>query len=54
MWDKGSLHQTIEAKITDYQMIVVANREPYQHRYAGDERSNAYARPAAWPRRSTR
>ena len=36
MWDKASLHDLIESKMTDYQMIVVANREPYVHRYVGD------------------
>ena len=37
MWDKASLHELIRTKLTDYQVIVVANREPYQHRYAGDD-----------------
>jgi alpha,alpha-trehalose-phosphate synthase [UDP-forming] len=37
MWDKSSLHDLIETKMTDYQMIVVANREPYIHRFAGEE-----------------
>ena len=54
MWDKASLHDLIETKMTDYQMIVVANREPYIHRYAGDDRSSACVRPVAWPRPSTR
>jgi alpha,alpha-trehalose-phosphate synthase [UDP-forming] len=36
MWDKASLHDLITTKMTDYQMIVVANREPYIHRFAGD------------------
>jgi alpha,alpha-trehalose-phosphate synthase [UDP-forming] len=36
MWDKASLHELIATKMTDYQMIVVANREPYVHRFAGD------------------
>jgi len=36
MWDKASLHDLIANKMTDYQMIVVANREPYIHRFAGD------------------
>jgi alpha,alpha-trehalose-phosphate synthase [UDP-forming] len=35
MWDKASLHDLIEAKITDHPMIVVANREPYIHNYEG-------------------
>jgi len=36
MWDKASLHDLIATKMTDYQMIVVANREPYIHKFAGD------------------
>jgi trehalose 6-phosphate synthase len=36
MWDKASLHDLIANKMTDYQVIVVANREPYIHRYADD------------------
>ena len=35
MWDKASLHDLIATRLRDYQMIVVANREPYQHRFAG-------------------
>ena len=27
---------SLTTKMTDYQMIVVANREPYIHRFAGD------------------
>jgi trehalose-6-phosphate synthase len=33
MWNKSSLHDLIETKLTDYQIIVVANREPYVHRF---------------------
>ena len=33
MWDKASLHELITTKLTNFQVIVVANREPYQHRY---------------------
>jgi trehalose 6-phosphate synthase len=36
MWNKASLHDLIDTKMTDYQMIVVANREPYIHRFVGD------------------
>jgi alpha,alpha-trehalose-phosphate synthase [UDP-forming] len=36
MWDKASLHDLITTKMADYQIIVVANREPYIHRFAGD------------------
>ena len=45
MWDKGSLHELIEAKITDYPMIVVANREPFIHQY--DEGGETIDLPAA-------
>ncbi len=34
MWDKASLHELIATKMSGYQMIVVANREPYVHRYS--------------------
>lgn len=37
MWDKASLHELIRTRLTDYQVIVVANREPYQHRYAAED-----------------
>jgi alpha,alpha-trehalose-phosphate synthase [UDP-forming] len=33
MWDKASLHELIETKLAGYQIIVVANREPYMHRF---------------------
>ncbi len=36
MWDKASLHDLIATKMSDYQMIVVANREAYIHRFEGD------------------
>ncbi len=35
MWTKEALHELIQTKLRDYQLIVVANREPYIHRYAG-------------------
>jgi trehalose-6-phosphate synthase len=35
MWTEGALHDLIQSKLHDYQLIVVANREPYIHRYAG-------------------
>ncbi len=47
MWDKASLHKLIAEKLTDYQVIVVANREAYQHRYAGDGDSIECIRPAS-------
>ncbi len=36
MWNKKSLHELIERRLNEHQFIVVANREPYIHRYAGD------------------
>jgi trehalose 6-phosphate synthase len=37
MWNKDALHQLIEEKLTNYHTIVVANREPYLHRYRGKQ-----------------
>ena len=37
MWDKTRLQELAKAKLTDYQFIVVSNREPYIHRFSGDE-----------------
>jgi trehalose 6-phosphate synthase len=36
MWTKEALYDLIQTKLRDYQFIIVANREPYIHRYAGD------------------
>ncbi len=36
MWNKQSLLDLITSRMGDHQFIVVANREPYIHRYAGD------------------
>jgi trehalose 6-phosphate synthase len=36
MWTKEALHQLVESKLRDYRFIVVANREPYVHRYTAD------------------
>ena len=47
MWDKGSLHELIEAKIRDYPMIVVANREPFIHNYEEGGETIACQRPAS-------
>jgi alpha,alpha-trehalose-phosphate synthase [UDP-forming] len=47
MWDKGSLHELIEAKVKDYPMIVVANREPFMHIYEGGGETIACQRPAS-------
>lgn len=35
MWTKEALHEMVEAKLHDHKFIVVANREPYIHRYVG-------------------
>lgn len=35
MWTKEALHELIQTKLRDHQLIVVANREPYIHRYVG-------------------
>lgn len=37
MWTKEALLELIEAKLRDYRFILVSNREPYIHRYAGDQ-----------------
>jgi alpha,alpha-trehalose-phosphate synthase [UDP-forming] len=36
MWDRNALYELIDTRLRDYQLIVVANREPYIHRVAGD------------------
>jgi trehalose 6-phosphate synthase len=33
MWTKDSLHELVEQRLGDHDLIVVANREPYLHRY---------------------
>ena len=35
MWTRDALHELIGTKLRDFQLIVVANREPYIHRRAG-------------------
>ena len=35
MWTKDALHDLIQNKLQDHRLIVVSNREPYQHRFAG-------------------
>jgi hypothetical protein len=35
MWTKDALHDLIATKLSNYQLIVAANREPYIHRPAG-------------------
>jgi trehalose-6-phosphate synthase len=36
MWDRGALHKLIDTRLLGQRLIVVANREPYIHRYVGD------------------
>jgi len=47
MWNRSALHNLIETKLTDYQIIVVANREPYVHRFTGGGASVECIRPAS-------
>jgi trehalose-6-phosphate synthase len=47
MWDKNSLLELIKTKMNDYQFIVVANREAYSHRFAGDGATIECIRPAS-------
>jgi trehalose 6-phosphate synthase len=35
MWTKDSLHELVQNNLRGHDLIVVANREPYLHRYAG-------------------
>src|SRR5438105_3634268 len=35
MWSINALQELIETRLRDHRLIVVANREPYQHRYVG-------------------
>lgn len=37
MWTKESLHDLVQAKLSEYLFVVVSNREPYIHSYAGSE-----------------
>ena len=37
MWSKESLRELVQQKLRDYLFIVVSNREPYVHTYAGSE-----------------
>jgi trehalose 6-phosphate synthase len=47
MWDKASLHELIKSKMTDYQFIVVANREAYIHRFDNGGETIDCIRPAS-------
>lgn len=35
MWTKDALQELIHTRLRDHQFLLVANREPYQHRFAG-------------------
>jgi len=35
MWTRDALQELTESKLQDYQLLLVANREPYLHRYVG-------------------
>lgn len=35
MWNKNALQELIHTRLGDHQLILVANREPYLHRFAG-------------------
>ena len=37
MWSKESLKDLVQKKFSDYQFILVSNREPYMHIYRGGE-----------------
>ena len=37
MWTRQTLHDLISSKMAGYRFIVVANREPFIHRYVGDQ-----------------
>ncbi len=43
MWTQEALHQLIGTRLRDYQFIVVANREPYVHRYTEARRIECVA-----------
>lgn len=36
MWTKEALHDLLGERLRDHKLIIVANREPYIHRYNGD------------------
>ena len=45
MWTKEGLIKLVESRLRDYGLIIVSNREPYVHHYAGGE--IVCARPAS-------
>ena len=36
MWTKDALQELIRTKLGDQRLLIVSNREPYLHRYAGN------------------
>ena len=47
MWTRDALQELIRDRLSGHQFFVVANREPYIHRYVGDgEVECDAARPA--------
>ena len=46
MWTKDALHELIRTRLRDHQFIVVANREPFTHRFT-PERDIECIRPAS-------
>jgi hypothetical protein len=37
LWNKQRLKALVEGKLSDYQIFLVSNREPYMHIYRGGE-----------------
>jgi alpha,alpha-trehalose-phosphate synthase [UDP-forming] len=35
MWTKDALQELTQTRLADHRLVLVSNREPYQHRYAG-------------------
>src|SRR5260370_19134958 len=35
MWTRDGFQELVQTKLRDHQFILVANREPYHHRYSG-------------------
>ncbi len=46
MWTKDALHEMVRTRLQGYQFIVVANREPFTHRYTADRQIECI-RPAS-------
>jgi trehalose 6-phosphate synthase len=37
MWNRDALHQLIDERLAGHKLIIVANREPYIHRFTGEQ-----------------